>query len=180
MAVLTQSSKAALRREMEAIVGASAVLSEPEDLLVYESDGMTFLRRLADFVVFPRSADEVAALVKLASREGMPFVARGAGTGLAGGCLPAEGGLVISLVRMNRVLEIDYENRFAVVEPGVVNLHLSWAVSEKGYYYAPDPSSQQACTIGGSRWHGRPDFVTPMLPRHHALAPRPCRPAVLE
>ena len=150
MAVLTQSSKAALRREMEEIVGKSAVLADPEELLVYESDGLTLLRRLADFVVFPRSADEVAALVKLANREGMPFVARGAGTGLSGGCLPAEGGLVISLVRMNRVLEIDYENQFAVVEPGVVNLHLSWTVGGNGYYYAPDPSSQQACTIGGN------------------------------
>ena len=80
----------------------------------------------------------------------MPFVARGAGTGLSGGCLPAEGGLVISLMRMNRVLEVDYDNQFAVVEPGLVNLHLSWAVGPQGFYYAPDPSSQQACTIGGN------------------------------
>src|SRR5439155_746984 len=85
-----------------------------------------------------------------AGREGLPFVARGAGTGLSGGCLPAEGGLVISMMRMNRVLEVDYENQLAVVEPGLVNLHLSWAVGPKGYYYAPDPSSQQACTLGGN------------------------------
>ena len=77
-------------------------------------------------------------------------MARGAGTGLSGGCLPAEGGLVISLMRMNRVLEVDYDNQIAVVEPGLVNLHLSWAVGPRGFYYAPDPSSQQACTIGGN------------------------------
>ena len=89
-------------------------------------------------------------MVKLANRESLPFVARGAGTGLSGGCLPAEGGLVISLMRMNRVLEVDYDNQIAVVEPGLVNLHLSWAVGPKGFYYAPDPSSQQACTVGGN------------------------------
>jgi glycolate oxidase len=92
----------------------------------------------------------VAAIVKLADREGLPFVARGAGTGLSGGCLPSEGGIVISLMRMNRVLEVDYDNQIAVVQPGLVNLHLSWAVGPRGYYYAPDPSSQQACTIGGN------------------------------
>ena len=102
--------------------------------------------------------------VNLAGRTGGPGVvpgdgeriaakaarARGAGTGLSGGCLPSEGGLVISLMRMNRVLEVDYENQVAVVEPGLVNLHLSWAVGPQGFYYAPDPSSQQACTIGGN------------------------------
>ena len=92
----------------------------------------------------------MAAVVRLANRETLPFVARGAGTGLSGGCLPAEGGIVLSLMRMNRVLEVDYENQIAVVEPGLVNLHLSWAVGPHGYYYAPDPSSQQACTIGGN------------------------------
>jgi glycolate oxidase len=131
-------------------VGPGGVLSDPDELLVYESDGLTLFRALADFVVFPTSAEQVAAVVKLAGREGMPFVARGAGTGLSGGCLPAEGGLVLSMMRMNRVLEVDYENQLAVVEPGLVNLHLSWKVGPKGYYYAPDPSSQQACTIGGN------------------------------
>ena len=126
------------------------MLSDPDELLVYESDGLTLFRALADFVVFPTTAEQVSALVKLANREGMPFVARGAGTGLSGGCLPAEGGLVISLMRMNRILEVDYDNQIAVVEPGLVNLHLSWAVGPQGFYYAPDPSSQQACTIGGN------------------------------
>ncbi len=150
MAVLSDVRKRAIRQQLEAIVGRGAVLSDPDELLVYESDGLTLFRALADFVVFPTSAEHVSAIVKLANREELPFVARGAGTGLSGGCLPAEGGVVISLMRMNRVLEVDYDNQIAVVEPGLVNLHLSWAVGPAGYYYAPDPSSQQACTIGGN------------------------------
>ena len=147
---LDPTRKKALRRELEGMLGKGAVLSEPDELLVYESDGLTLFRALADFVVFPTSVEQVSAVVKLANRESLPFVARGAGTGLSGGCLPAEGGLVISLMRMNRVLEVDYDNQIAVVEPGLVNLHLSWAVGPKGFYYAPDPSSQQACTVGGN------------------------------
>src|SRR6266513_3043770 len=150
MTTLAADRKPLLRRELEGILGRGAVLSDPDELLTYESDGLTLFRALADFVVFPTSAEHVAAVVRLANREGLPFVARGAGTGLSGGCLPAEGGLVVSLMRMNRVLEVDYENQLAVVEPGLVNLHLSWAVGPKGFYYAPDPSSQQACTIGGN------------------------------
>jgi glycolate oxidase len=150
MATLTDTRKRELRRELEAIVGRGGVLSEPDELLVYESDGLTLFRALADFVVLPTSAAQVSQVVLLANREDLPFVARGAGTGLSGGCLPAEGGLVISLMRMNRILEIDYDNQVAVVEPGLVNLHLSWAVGPRGYSYAPDPSSQQACTIGGN------------------------------
>ena len=150
MATLTPDRKRALRAELEGILGRGAVLSDPDELLVYESDGLTLFRALADFVVFPTSAEHVAEVVKLATREGLPFVARGAGTGLSGGCLPAEGGIVLSLMRMNRVLEVDYDNQLAVVEPGLVNLHLSWKVGAQGYYYAPDPSSQQACTIGGN------------------------------
>ncbi|MBI3826397.1 MAG: FAD-binding protein [Candidatus Rokubacteria bacterium] len=150
MVPLAEPRKRALRRELAAIVGAGGVLSDPDELLVYESDGLTLFRALADFVVFPTSAEQVSAVVKLANREELPFVARGAGTGLSGGCLPAEGGIVLSLMRMNRVLEVDYDNQLAIVEPGLVNLHLSWAVGPSGYYYAPDPSSQQACTIGGN------------------------------
>jgi glycolate oxidase len=150
MATLTADRKRALRMELEAMLGRGAVLSDPDELLVYESDGLTLFRALADFVVFPTSVEDVSEVVKLANREGLPFVARGAGTGLSGGCLPAEGGIVLSLMRMNRVLEVDYDNQIAVVEPGLVNLHLSWKVAGKGYYYAPDPSSQQACTIGGN------------------------------
>jgi len=150
MATLAADRKSSLRRELEGVVGPGGVLSEPDELLVYESDGLTLFRALADFVVFPISAEQVSAVVRIAGREGLPFVARGAGTGLSGGCLPAEGGIVLSLMRMNRVLEVDYDNQIAVVEPGLVNLHLSWAVGPHGFYYAPDPSSQQACTIGGN------------------------------
>jgi glycolate dehydrogenase FAD-linked subunit len=150
MAALDPARKPGLRRELEGLLGAGGVLSDPEELLVYESDGLTLFQALADFVVFPTSVEQVAAVVRLANRENLPFVARGAGTGLSGGCLPAEGGLVISLMRLNRVLEVDYVNQIAVVEPGLVNLHLSWAVGPQGFYYAPDPSSQQACTIGGN------------------------------
>ncbi|MCI0547528.1 MAG: FAD-binding protein [Candidatus Rokubacteria bacterium] len=150
MPSLTEGQKTTLRRELEGVLGKGAVLSDPDELLVYESDGLTLFRALADFIVFPTSAAQVSAVVKIASREGIPFVARGAGTGLSGGCLPTEGGIVISLMRLNRLLEVDYENQIAVVEPGLVNLHLSWAVGPRGFYYAPDPSSQQACTIGGN------------------------------
>lgn len=150
MATLSAARKESLRRELEQIVGRDGVIAEPDELLVYESDGLTLFRALADFVVFPRETAEVAGVVKLAAREELPFVARGAGTGLSGGCLPAQGGIVISLMRMNRVLEVDYANQLAVVQPGLVNLHLSWAVGGHGFYYAPDPSSQQACTIGGN------------------------------
>src|SRR3990172_13266028 len=116
---------------MEALLGPGSVLTDPEELLAYESNGLVPVRALANFVVFPTTTEHVSALVKLASREGIPFVARGAGTGLSGGCLPAEGGLVISLMRMNRLLEVDYDNQLAVVEPGLVNLHLSWAVGAR-------------------------------------------------
>src|SRR3989454_3165135 len=150
MATLSDSRKRELRRELESIVGPGAVLSDADELMVYESDGLTLFRALADLVVFPTSVDHVSAIVKLANRESLPFVARGAGTGLAGGCLPAEGGVVIALTRMNRILEIDYANQLAVVEPGLVNLHLSEALQSRGFYYAPDPSSQLACTIGGN------------------------------
>src|SRR5881397_890332 len=150
MTPLDGARKTQLRRELEAMLGRGGVLSDPDELLVYESDGLTLFRALADFIVFPTSAQHVSAVVKLANRENLPFVARGAGTGLSGGCLPAEAGVVISLMRMNRVLEVDYDNQLVVVEPGLVNLHLSWKVGPRGYYYAPDPSSQQACTIGGN------------------------------
>jgi glycolate oxidase len=150
MVTLSADRKSALHRELTALLGPGGVLSEPDELLVYESDGLTLFRALADFVVFPTTAEHVAGIVRLANREELPFVARGAGTGLSGGCLPAEGGIVISMMRMNRILEVDYDNQLAVVEPGLVNLHLSWAVGPRGYYYAPDPSSQQACTIGGN------------------------------
>ncbi len=147
---LSESDTRRLRPAFEAIVGRDGVLTDPHELLVYESDGATIFRATADAIVFPRSTEEVAACVRRANAEGLPFVARGAGTGLAGGCLPTEGGVVLALTRMTRIVEVDYDNQVAVVEPGLVNLHLSQAVAPEGYYYAPDPSSQLACTIGGN------------------------------
>ena len=101
-------------------------------------------------VVLPRSAEEVQAVVRICARHKIPFVSRGAGTGLSGGALPAAGGVVISLARMNRILEVDIANKHVVVEPGVINAHVTQRVAAQGYFYAPDPSSQSVCTIGGN------------------------------
>ena len=119
-------------------------------MLVYECDGHTLDKAPPDVVVFPTCTEQVVDIVKLANRHDVPFVARGAGTGLSGGALALEGGIVIEMCRMNKILEIDYGNQRAVVQPGLVNLHLSLAVSDGGFYYAPDPSSQGSCTIGGN------------------------------
>ncbi|MGH9325259.1 MAG: FAD-linked oxidase C-terminal domain-containing protein [Terriglobia bacterium] len=135
--------------ELKSVVGEAHLLSHPEDLMLYEYDGLSS-EGMPDAVVFPASTSEVAAVVKLAGRCGTPVVARGAGTGLSGGAVVTEGGIVVSLSRMKRILEIDLENERARVQPGVVNLDLSLALSDAGYYYAPDPSSQKACTLGGN------------------------------
>lgn len=132
------------------VVGADGISVDPGALLVYESDGLTTHRARPRAVVFPRGTSEVAAVVRLLARAGVPFVARGAGTGLSGGAVALEGAVVISLARMDRILELDPANRRAVVEAGVVNAALSRATSSYGLYYAPDPSSQTACTIGGN------------------------------
>jgi glycolate oxidase len=138
-----------LVRELQAIVGRDGVVHAPEDLLVYEYDATT-QRGLPEAVVLPTTAQQVSQLVKLARRRGLPIVARGAGTGLSGGAIPAAGGLMLVMTRMRRILDIDAENRLAIVEPGLVNLDLSAALSPYGLYYAPDPSSQKACTLGGN------------------------------
>ena len=117
---------------------------------MYECDGHTLDKAPPDVVVFPTCTQQVVDIVKLANRHDVPFVARGAGTGLSGGALALEGGIVIEMCRMNKILEVDYGNQRAVVQPGLVNLHLSLAVSDGGFYYAPDPSSQGSCTIGGN------------------------------
>src|ERR671924_705156 len=137
-------------QELTTIVASSQLLSEPDDLLVYECDGHTLDKAPPSAVLFPSTTEQVVAIVKLANKYGLPFVARGAGTGLSGGALALDGGIVIEMCRMNKILEIDYVNQRAVVQPGLVNLHLSLAVADAGYYYAPDPSSQGACTIGGN------------------------------
>ena len=138
-----------LVRDLQAVVGETYVMHMPEDLIVFEYDGAVD-RALPSAVVVPGSTEEVSRTVAVARRHGVPIVARGAGTGLSGGAIAHGGGIVIALTRMTRVLEVDVENRVAVVEPGVVNLELSRHVSRYGLYYAPDPSSQQACTIGGN------------------------------
>src|SRR5215475_9458570 len=137
-------------QELAASVAPLPVLSAPEEMLVYECDGHTLDKAPPSAVVFPSTTEQVVAIVKLANQYGLPFVARGAGTGLSGGALALEGGIVIEMCRMNKILEIDYVNQRAVVQPGLVNLHLSLAVADAGYYYTPDPSSQGSCTIGGN------------------------------
>ena len=137
-------------RELQKIVGPEGVVGEQEELRVYETDGLTVFKAMPDIVVLPRSTEQVSAVVKVCHREKIPFVARGAGTGLSGGALPIEGGVLIGLNRMNRILEVDYENQRAVVEPGMVNVWLTNALAPQGYYYSPDPASQTACSIGGN------------------------------
>ena len=135
--------------ELEKLVGKSGVLSSAEDLLLYEYDG-SVEEAHPDVIVFPRRKQDVVEIVKLANRYDVSIVGRGAGTGLSGGALARQGGIVLAFSRMNHILEIDAENQRAVVEPGVVNLDLSRAAEKYGLYFAPDPSSQKSCTIGGN------------------------------
>jgi len=136
--------------ELAEIVSPDGVISRAAELRVYECDGFTLAKSVPDVVVLPRSTAEVAAVVRLLHRRGLAFVPRGAGTGLSGGCLPVEAPVMIGTSRLNRIREIDLVNRRAVVEAGVVNVWVSKAVEERGLLYAPDPSSQPACTIGGN------------------------------
>jgi glycolate oxidase len=147
-AALAAMDKDALRN-LRVLLGDSGVLTKSEDLLLYEYDGSVELAR-PDCIVFPRTTRDVVGIVQVAQRYQIPLVGRGAGTGLSGGALAREGGIVAVFSRMNRILEIDAENQRAVVEPGVVNLDLSRAVEHAGLYFAPDPSSQKACTLGGN------------------------------
>jgi glycolate oxidase len=142
-------NSSALIDELKAIVGDMYVVHEPEDLIVFEYDGSVD-KALPLAVVLPASTDEVSRVVQAASRRQVPIIARGAGTGLSGGAVAEQGGIVLPLTRMTRILEVDVENRLAVVEPGLVNLDLTNHVSKYGLYFAPDPSSQKACTIGGN------------------------------
>jgi len=141
---------AAFVRELQLALGDGHVIAEPEQLLVYECDGLTGHRAIPELVVLPGSTEDVQDVVQACNRERVPFVARGAGTGLSGGATPLAGGVVVSLARMNRILEIDLDSQRVVVEPGVANLDVTHAVAGEGFFYAPDPSSQQVCTIGGN------------------------------
>jgi glycolate oxidase len=131
------------------IVGARYVLVDDADKIVYEQDGSIF-QIVPDLVVVPGNVEEVSAVVKIARTANLPIVPRGSGTGLAGGAVPAEGGIVLSLARLDRILKLDLANQMAIVEPGVINLDVTKAVAKDGFFYAPDPSSQAACSIGGN------------------------------
>jgi glycolate oxidase len=136
--------------ELRAIVDGRGLISSPEELHTYECDGLTNLRVMPRAVLLPTASDQVQAIVRVCHREKIPFVARGSGTGLSGGALPVENGIVISLARMNRILEVDFPNARAVVEPGVINLDVTARILHNEYFYAPDPSSQSICSIGGN------------------------------
>lgn len=136
--------------ELRAVLGESGLLIKPEQLRTYECDGLTNFRVVPTAVALPSSTEQVQGVVRICHRERIPFVARGSGTGLSGGALPFDGGILISLTRMNRILEVDIPNARVVVEPGVINLHVTQAVAAHNYFYAPDPSSQSVCTIGGN------------------------------
>ncbi|MBN9616165.1 MAG: FAD-binding oxidoreductase [Acidobacteriales bacterium 59-55] len=136
--------------ELTSAVGADGIIVGQNQLHTYECDGLAALRTIPAAVVLPRSTAEVQTVVKICARHRIPFVARGAGTGLSGGALPAAGGIVISFSRMTRILDVDIPNQRITVEPGVINNHVTQRVSPHGYFYAPDPSSQTVCTIGGN------------------------------
>src|SRR5438067_2731231 len=135
---------------LDRFAATTQTIREPEQLRTYECDGLTGHRVVPALVALPGSVEEVQAVVRLCDEERIPFVARGAGTGLSGGALPVAEGIVISLARLTRILDVDLERGQVVVEPGVTSLDVTRAVADAGFYYAPDPSSQQVCTIGGN------------------------------
>jgi glycolate oxidase len=146
----SQSIAADLLRRFRKIVGDDGLLCNPDELLVYECDGYVVEKKAPDVVVLPTSTEQVAAIVRACNEFDVPFVPRGAGTSLAGGCLPVGGGVMIALTRMRQILDVNLRDGYAVVEPGVVNVHLTQHLKDSGFHYAPDPSSQGACTIGGN------------------------------
>ncbi|MEU1391504.1 MULTISPECIES: FAD-linked oxidase C-terminal domain-containing protein [unclassified Nonomuraea] len=139
-----------LTAALRSLLPPDSVITDPVRLRTYECDGLTSHRATPGVVVLPATAEQVAGVVRLCNDFGVPFVARGSGTGLSGGALPREDGVLIVTSKMRRILEIDLPDRRAVVEPGVTNLAITEAVRDAGYYYAPDPSSQQVCSIGGN------------------------------
>jgi glycolate oxidase len=140
----------AIFQELRKIVGPQGLITSPEELQTYECDGLTNFRVMPRGVLLPNCTEQVQAIVRVCHRERVPFVARGSGTGLSGGALPVKDGVVISLTRMNRILEVDLANARVVVEPGVANLDVTGRVMPQAYFYAPDPSSQSICSIGGN------------------------------
>jgi glycolate dehydrogenase FAD-linked subunit len=160
-----------LLHDLKKLLGSDAVLHRPDELLLYEYDGSVETGR-PDCVVFPRATADVSGIVRLAQQHKTPLVGRGAGTGLSGGAIARHGGIITSFARMNRILEIDAENQIARVQPGVVNSDLSVAVAHLGLHFAPDPSSQKACTIGGnvSENSGGPHTLAYGVTTNHVLA----------
>ena len=146
----TNSKWKPIIKQFEAIVGKDGVVQRKEELLTYECDGLTSYRQRPAVVVLPRTTEQVAAVVKICDQNQLPWVARGAGTGLSGGALPVEDCVLIVTARMKRILDVDLENQRIVVQPGVINNWVTQAVSGAGFYYAPDPSSQIICSIGGN------------------------------
>src|SRR5580658_2027067 len=137
-------------RALKAIVPGEGVISTEREMRPYQSDGLTAYRQLPLVVVLPETTDQVARILRYCHQKGVKVVPRGAGTSLSGGALPLGDGVLLGMSKFNHIREIDYDNRVAVVEPGVTNLAVSQAVEHEGFYYAPDPSSQIACTIGGN------------------------------
>jgi len=160
-----------LLNDLKKLLGADMVLHQPEELLLYEYDGSVETAR-PNCVVFPQNKEHVLGIVALANRYKVPIVGRGAGTGLSGGALARHGGIIVSFTRMNRILDVDVENQRAVVQPGVVNAELTAVTAPLGLYYAPDPSSQKACTIGGnvSENSGGPHTLVYGVTTNHVLA----------
>jgi glycolate oxidase len=137
-------------QELRAIVGARGMITSAEELHTYECDALTNFRVMPLGVLLPETTEQVQSILRVCHRERIPFVARGSGTGLSGGALPVKNGVVISVTRMNHILEIDFPNARVVVEPGVINLDITGRVASREYFYAPDPSSQSVCSIGGN------------------------------
>ena len=142
--------KAEIVRALRRIVPGEGVVAEPSDLTPFESDGLSAYRQQPLAVVLPETTRQVAEVLAWCQANGVKVVPRGAGTSLSGGALPLADGVILGMARFNRILEIDLANRCAVVQPGVTNLAITGAVEADGFYYAPDPSSQIACTIGGN------------------------------
>ncbi len=139
-----------IAQHLRSIIAAEAVIDDVEEMRAYESDGLTAYRQIPMLVALPSTTDQVSRILKFCQDEGIKVVPRGAGTSLSGGALPLEDGLLLGMAKFSSVLEVDYDNRCAVVQPGVTNLAITQAVEADGFYYAPDPSSQIACTIGGN------------------------------
>jgi glycolate dehydrogenase FAD-linked subunit len=158
--------------ELREILGDGGIVSRATELKVYECDGWTVEKSIPDVLLLPRTTSQLSAVLTALHRRGVAFVPRGAGTGLSGGCLPLNAPAMICTSKMNRIVEIDFDNRRVVAESGVVNLHVTNAVKSKGYFYAPDPSSQVACTIGGNiaENSGGPHTLKYGVTTNHVLA----------